>query len=335
MDVPGSPALVLDHLTALSDPIRVRMLAVLEPHELTVSELCDILQLPQSTVSRHLRTLADGGWVNARREGVNRLYSLPLEQIDRSAQQLWTVVKEQVTSTRAAADDDRRLRRTLAARRSKSEQFFSSSASQWDRLRDELFGSSTHLRALVGLMDPAWTVGDLGCGTGQVAAWIAPFVGRVVAVDASIEMLEAATARLSGFRNIELHRASLEELPIGDGELDAAIALLVLHHNPDPGRVLVEAARVLKPRGPLLVLDMLSHDREEYRQTMGHVWLGFSESQVRRWMTAAGFANIHITTLAGDPKARGPSLFTARGIKESTESKVNRESKESKESRRS
>src|SRR3989442_1199721 len=100
---------VVDQLAILSDPIRVRMLSVLEGRELTVSELCDVVQLPQSTVSRHLKTLADGDWVSSRRDGTSRLYTLPLEEVDPSAKRLWQVVRDQFASSPAASDDGRRL----------------------------------------------------------------------------------------------------------------------------------------------------------------------------------------------------------------------------------
>ena len=90
---------VIDQLSVLSDAIRVRMLAVLEGRELTVSELCDVVQLPQSTVSRHLKILGDGDWVNSRRDGTRRLYTLPLEDVDPSARRLWQLVRERVTSS--------------------------------------------------------------------------------------------------------------------------------------------------------------------------------------------------------------------------------------------
>src|SRR4029077_8979728 len=153
--------IIVDQLVVLSDPIRVRMLAVLEGNELTVSELCDVVQLPQSTVSRHLKTLADGDWVNSRRDGTRRLYTLPLDDVDPSAKRLWQLVREQVASSTASSDDQRRLKQVLALRRTQSETFFSSSAGQWDRLREELFGPTSHLRALAGLLDPSHVVGDL------------------------------------------------------------------------------------------------------------------------------------------------------------------------------
>src|SRR5438552_3734999 len=159
---------VVDQLTVLSDAIRVRMLAVLEGRELTVSELCDVVQLPQSTVSRHLKTLADGDWVTSRRDGTRRLYTLPVNDVDSAARRLWQVVREQAAASATLAQDDRRLKQVLARRRTQSKAFFSSSAAQWDRLREEMFGPTSHLRALIGLLDPSLVVGDLGCGTGTV-----------------------------------------------------------------------------------------------------------------------------------------------------------------------
>src|SRR5438132_1474405 len=189
---------VVDQLIVLSDPIRVRMLAVLEGNELTVSELCDVVQLPQSTVSRHLKTLADGEWVNSRRDGTRRLYTLPLDDVDASAKRLWEAIREQVTSSSTAAHDERRLKHVLAKRKTQSEAFFSSAAGQWDRLREELFGPTSHLIALGALLDPSCVIGDLGCGTGVVSAWLALFCERIIAVDASKEMIGAARENLAG-----------------------------------------------------------------------------------------------------------------------------------------
>jgi ArsR family transcriptional regulator len=166
--------------------------------------------------------------------------------------------------------------------------------------------------ALAACADPDATVGDLGCGTGQVSAALAPFVKAVIGVDSSAAMLQAARKRLQGQRNVDLRRGDLEALPIDDDRLDTATVMLVLHHIPEPGRAIAEAARVLKPGGRL-VLDMLPHDREHYRQQMGHVWLGFPEEHVERLFTEAGFTRTRIVPLPADPKAKGPALFVATG----------------------
>ena len=305
------PAALLDQLAVVADHLRARTLAVLDGQELTVSELCDVLQLPQSTVSRHLKTLSDAGWVDSRREGTSRYYSLSADGLEPARRRLWGLVHEQVAETAEALQDEARLKGVLGARRSKSEAFFSSAAGQWDRVREELFGTDSHLRPLLGLLDAAWAVGDLGCGTGPVSEALAPFVRRVVAIDSSSEMLQAARARLKDYRNVTLRRATLERLPLESGELDAAVMALVLHHIADPARVLAEAARVLSPGGRLLVADMLPHDHDEYRQTMGHVWLGFSQRQMERWCAAAGFGPLRWQPLPVEPGVKGPGLFVA------------------------
>ncbi len=304
---------ILDHLASLADTTRSRILLLLDGHELTVTELCSIMQLPQSTVSRHLKALADAAWVSARAEGTSHLYTMTREALDASARRLWLLVREQVGPTPAATQDQRRLAAALAERRTKSQEFFSSSAGQWDRVRDELFGDRFHLAALAAFAGGDWTVGDLGCGTGQVTAALAPFVARVIAVDSSAAMLQAAKKRLQGADNIDLRRGDLEALPIDDARLDAATLMLVLHHVPEPERALAELARVLKPGGRAMIVDMLPHERENYRQQMGHVWLGFSDEHMRRLLTECGFEDIRIVSLPPDARAKGPGLFVATG----------------------
>jgi ArsR family transcriptional regulator len=291
------------------------MLLLLERNELTVSELCAVLQLPQSTVSRHLKTLADASWVASRREGTSRYYSLALDNRAAATRRLWSLLREQVSGTPGADQDSRRLKGVLSRRQSKSQEFFESAAGQWDKLREEMFGTASHLQALPGLLDDRWAVGDLGCGTGQVAVALAPYVARVIAVDRSGEMLQAAKRRLKDAGNVEVRRGELEALPIADAELDAATLLLVLHHLPDPAAALAEAARVLKPGGRLLIADMLPHDREEYRQQMGHVWLGFGDDHITRLLDAAGFIRVRVVPLAARQDAKGPSLFAATAVR--------------------
>jgi ubiquinone/menaquinone biosynthesis C-methylase UbiE len=302
---------MLDHMAALSDPIRCRMVLGLERHELTVSELCSVFQLPQSTVSRHLKTLGDGGWLTSRREGTSRYYSMSLEDLEPGARRLWPLIREQVAATSAADHDERRLKSVLGRRRSKSEEFFSSASGRWDHLREELFGGTFHLHALIALLERSLVVGDLGCGTGQLAGLLAPHVARVIGVDGSPDMLKAARARLKDAETVDFRLGNLEALPIDDGELDAALMALVLHHVPEPARALAECARALKPGGRVLIVDMLPHDRAEYQQQMGHVWLGFPDKQMRRLLAGAGFKDVRMHALPVDDEAKGPALFAA------------------------
>ncbi len=272
--------------------------------------------MPQSSVSRHLKTLADDDWVASRRDGTSRFYSMPVDELDSGAKRLWPLIREQVAATSGAGQDDRRLRGVLTRRRAKSQEFFASAAGGWDRLRSNLFGDTFFLWAVLGLIDSALVVGDLGCGTGQLTETVAPYVRRVIAVDGSADMLDAARSRVATARNVDLRQGDLENLPIESGELDAAMLSLVLHYSPAPARALVEVGRVVRKGGRVLVVDMLPHDRQEYQMQMGHVWLGFTEKQISRFLTGAGFGDVRVRMLPADPDARGPALFAAVAVKQ-------------------
>jgi ubiquinone/menaquinone biosynthesis C-methylase UbiE len=301
---------VLDRLSVLADPTRSRLLLLLERHELTVGELCTILQLPQSTVSRHLKLLADDGWVVTRADGTSRFYRLS-PSLDAAAGRLWDVVEDEVARTPEVADDLQRADAVLSSRRARSREFFKSAAARWDALRDDLYGSRRDIAALLALLDDRWTVADLGCGTGRLTELLAPNVSRVVAVDASSEMLAEARERLRGRTNVELRSGDLEALPLADESVDAAIIALVLHYAAQPARVIAEAARVLRPGGKLLVLDMTPHGHDEYRTQMGHVWQGFPPEQVQGWMEAAGLEGLRIHVMPAEEDPRTLGLFVA------------------------
>lgn len=276
-----------------------------------MAELCTVLQVPQSTASRHLKVLADASWLASRREGTSRLYSVDRDGLPLPARKLWKVVREQCEASPVLRADAERLQRVLRERQSRSQAFFASTAGEWDRLRGELFGQGLEAAALAGLLGGGVSVGDLGCGTGHTAELLARFARRVIAVDGSAAMIKSARQRLAGLPNVELHRADLAELPLEDATLDAAFLSLVLHHVSDPAAVLAETARVTAPRGRLVILDMQEHDRAEYRHQMGHVWLGFSAGQIDAWLDAVGFQLEAHVPLPAEPGAKGPPLFVA------------------------
>ncbi len=302
---------IFDHMAALADTARCRLLLLLEQQELTVSDLCAVTQLPQSTVSRHLKALLDRGWVQSRPDGTRRLYRNMVDTLEPAAKQLWELAREPVADSPAGKLDHDRLQSVLASQQGRSREFFDAAGGRWDTLRDELFGNKFYLQALVGLAPGNWTVGDLGCGTGSVTDALAPFVANVVGVDASTSMLEAARQRTARFENVDLRHGDLENLPVDDASLDAATFILVLHHLERPDVAIAEAARCLRPGGKLLVVDALPHDRENYRAEMGHVWLGFSPDTMNRYFTEAGFESVRILELPPAPEAKGPLLFAA------------------------
>ena len=305
---------VLDRLTALADPTRSRILLVLDRHELTVGELCSVLQLPQSTVSRHLKVLADDGWVMARGEGTSRYYKMLASQLDPATNDLWSVVRSQVSTAVGAAQDARRAEGVLAKRRDKAQSFFQHSVDAWDTMRADMIGERTDLLALFDLLDDGWVVGDLGCGAGHISDALAPCVRRVIAVDESGPMLAAAGERLKRHRNVELREGTVEALPIDNAALDAAVLFLVAHFITEPVKALREIRRTLKPGGKLLVVDLMAHQHVEYVAQLGHVWQGFDDEQVKGWLSDAGFKSCRYRALPADPEAKGPTLFVASAV---------------------
>lgn len=306
---------VADRLAALSDPVRLRLLRVLDREELSVGELAQVVQLPQSTVSRHLKLLSDGEWLVSRPEGTSTLYRLVLDDLPTDARALWLTVRDQMGETPGLAEDARRLQAVLAERRLDTQAFFGRVAGEWDKVRNELFGDRVTLQAMLPLVPHHWTVADLGCGTGNAAELLAPIVKRVIAVDQSEPMITAAKKRLASFKNVDFIRGELEKLPIDTAGVDAAVCVLVMHHMADPSAACREMVRILKPGGTCLIVDMIEHDRASYKHTMGHRWLGFGVPELVRMLTDAGATGVRFLVLPSAPEAKGPGLFACTAQK--------------------
>jgi ArsR family transcriptional regulator len=308
---------LLGWMEALSDATRLRLLRLLERHELGVVEVCDILQLPQSTVSRHLKVLGDQKWVRSRREGTTRLYRMILDELTAPARRLWLLAREQTEDWATLKQDEHRLERVLRAREAEDSQaFFAGAAAEWDRLRTELYGDAFTTQAMLSLLPRDYVVADLGCGAGQVSAALAPHVKHVIAVDNSAAMLKAAKKQTADVANVDLRRGELTQLPIDDGTCDAALLLLVLTYVPEPAQALREMARVLKPGGKAIIVDLLPHDRDDFRRRMGQQRLGFEPAEFERLMDDAGFGVTTIRSLPPVPNVKGPALFIAAANKD-------------------
>jgi SAM-dependent methyltransferase len=307
--MPKSP--LLDRLSVLSDPTRLRLLRVLEVEELGVGELGRVLQLAQSTVSRHLKVLHDGGWLARRSEGTANYFRLAVDALGDDAAQLWALVRDQSGAGEPFASDLRRARGLVALREADAQAFFARHAGRWDGLRRDLFGDSFVLPTLLALLPPDLVVADLGCGTGEVVSALAPSVRHVIGVDREPAMIDAAGRRTAALDNVSLHAASLDALPIDAATLDAATLMLVLHHIANLQAVFAEVARTLRPGGRLILLDMQAHERAEYRRTMGHQHLGFERHALARTATAAGLRVETWRPLPASSEALAPPLFVA------------------------
>ena len=294
---------IYGRLSILSDATRVRMLRLLEREELGVSELARIVQAPQSRVSRHLGTLHKEGWVERRSEGTANFY----RKAKGATNGLWELVRDRVEYP----EDDRRMEAILALRETDSEGFFGKLGEKWDAVRRDMYGDHYLLPTLLALVPGELVVADLGCGTGGTLVELAPHVARVIGVDREEAMLEVAERRVEGADNVDIRRGLLDDLPLDDDEVDAALCTLVLHHVKELEPVFAEMARVVRPDGRVVVLDMVRHGRDEYRRTMGHVHLGFEREDVEALAAPARLRIRSWTVLPVDPEADGPGLFVA------------------------
>ncbi|MGC4001279.1 MAG: metalloregulator ArsR/SmtB family transcription factor [Anaeromyxobacter sp.] len=305
------PEALLGWMELLADPTRLRLLRALERRELSVQELAEVLAAPQPTVSRHLKTLADAGWLETRRQGTQSLQTWAAE-LEPAARKLWGLARAELESWPTVAQDQARLEAVLA-RRDGAQRFFAGAAGAWDELRARVYGRGFGVEALLALLPPAWTVADLGCGTGALTAELAGRVKRVIGVDRSSAMLRAARRRTEGLPNVELHESELSRLSIPDRRCDAALLALVLGYQEDPAPVLAEARRILRPGGRLVVVDAAAHEDAELMRQVGQVRPGFAQAALAALLEQAGFAAVKARALPPEPGAKGPGLVICAG----------------------
>lgn len=305
-----------ERLASLGDGVRLRTLCLLATEELAVGEVARVLQLPQSTVSRHLKVLAEAGWVTRRQQGTATLYRMVLDDLSAGDRAVWVAVRGAMGDRAQQESDAARLRAVLAERKIDTETYFGRVAGEWDAVRSSLFGSGFTAAGLLGLASRDWVVADVGCGTGNAMELLAPFVREVIGIDVSSAMIEAGRRRLGEASNVRFVEGSAVALPLGDGSVDAAVSVLLLHHLEDPASALREMARVLRPDrggGTALVIDMMEHGREAYRNQMGHKHLGFGREEMEAAFAGAGLRGVDWRPLPCEAGAKGPPLFVATG----------------------
>ena len=301
----------------LSDPTRVRVLALLEQEELAVQELMDVLGMAQSRVSRHLAILREAGLLMDRREGTYVFYRFSAPR-DGPWHEAWQLVRRELRDDPLHLGDSVALENVLRARAARTRTFFDAVGPEWDALRKVFNDDALRARAVTHLVPAGLRVADIGTGTGILAAELARLGLRVVAIDHSARMLEAAGAKLTAenVHGVELRQGEASALPLEDGAVDAAFAHMVLHYLPSPSDALREMARVVAPGGKVVIVDFVLHEHEWMRQELGVTWLGFAEQELRGWFDEARLAGFRYETSAGDSSARDlPATFIASAHK--------------------
>ena len=313
------PETVLHHLQTLADPTRVRLMCVLMEAELPVGALCEVLELPQSTISRHLKTLGEQGWVLRERRATSRCYRVDINALTARQCELWELTRRQADGW-ATLDQDRvRLRHHQASRPASPRAFFASVAHRWTQTRAATYGDALNGWLLAAAAHPDEHVVDFGCGTGALVRDLAPVVTSVVGLDSSPEMLAAALEHAPP-SNVRFEEADLASSGLPTGSATLALCSLSLTYVPDPAAVVREAARVLKAGGRLVLLDLLRHNDAAFQRVMQHRHPGFDPAALRGDLVDAGLtpgAIGHHRVVGHDPDApRAPALFTLTGRKQ-------------------
>lgn len=313
LKAPEDSSRVTALLRVLGDSTRLRILALLEREELSVGELSRALGMAQSRVSNHLRVLREQPLLAERRAGPSSFLSLDLGGPDDPGAALpgrvWTALRADLANSLEHAADLERLKAVLAERRSRSAEFFDRVAGQWDAIGTDFATGQGRQRLIAHLLPAGLVVGDLGSGTGYLARALVGLAGRIVCVDRSEGMLEQARRQLEPLPagvQLELRRGELDQLPIADGELDAALCGMVLHHLADRRPFLAEAHRVLRPGGTLCVLELFPHREEWLHEALGDLHLGLDPRGVLQELARAGFEDLHLETLDDRYRPRPP-----------------------------
>ena len=286
-----------ESLRFLGDSTRLRILRSLALAPLTVTELVAVLGVGQSNVSHHLSKLKKHGLVLEEREGANKFYSLVREHAaagEEGAGQIgggvWPLVKLAVEWQDDDAGDLSRVRDLVRAREDRQ------------ALNERLLepGQSWFLWArALGTLLPSLDVADFGCGSGSLSLEMARWARSVTAIDANPAALTKARERAEAAgeglaRRIKFLKDDLHALSVKAASLDLVVISQSLHHVETPEKVVREAARVLKPGGHCVLIELLPHKEKWVVERLGHRWQGLEPEAVRGWLKAAGFTRLEL-----------------------------------------
>ncbi len=291
-------------LRAASEHTRLRILALCARSELSVSELGQILGQSQPRVSRHLKLMVEAGLLERIPEGAQVFLRLAgNSDAGRLARALVDLIPEaDVVLNR----DLSRLQQVRDARTQRAQDYFQTVAKSWDSIRSLYVAQQKvedKLREIIG-DEPVSELLDIGTGTGRILEILSPQVKHGVGVDLSSGMLAVARSNIErhGFSHVQVRKGDMYRLPIEDSSIDLAVVHMVLHYSHEPLEVIREAARVLRPRGRLILVDFAAHGEEKLRDEFNHHRLGFSDDEVRHWFEHCGLEiDVDTEQLVGSP----------------------------------
>jgi DNA-binding transcriptional ArsR family regulator len=288
----------LKSLRALSDPTRLRIVALLEREELSVNELQEITRLGQSRISTHLGLLLDSGLVQSRRDGKRTFYKLN-SQATGSVGEFIQLAIRGAHELPEHAHDQINLKRVIARRREQAQVYFNQVAGRLDRVYGPGRSWQAFGHLLLRILPPV-IVADLGAGEGLLSELLARRAKKVIAVDNSEKIVAfgAAKAKKNGLKNLEFRLGNLQAPPIDANSVDLVVLSQALHHAECPADAIAAAHKILKKDGQILILDLLKHNFDKAQELYGDRWPGFAESDLHHWLEKAGFKKIEVNIVA-------------------------------------
>ena len=290
-------------LKVFADATRVRLLALLAREELTVAELSAITQLAQPRVSTHLAKLKEAGLVRDRRAGVSAYYRFDEDNLDTVQRELWRSLRD--------GSDDPLLRQDaervagVLANRAADQNWADSVAGDMERHYSPGRTWEALARTALPLLETG-DVLDIASGDGVLAELLSPHAKRYTCIDTSARVVAAAGERLRRFPNVEVREGNMHALPFKDASFDLVVLMHALTYSTKPAQAVAEAARVLRRGGRLLLSSLARHEHRSVVEAYGHVNLGFSEKELRKFAEKAGLEIANAETVT---RERRPPHF--------------------------
>ncbi len=293
----------------LGEPFRLRLLALAGEDELAVGELAELLHESQPNVSKHVAALRRAGLLSMRKQGT-RVFARLAEGAGADA-----VVSDAVSAGRLLCVEDGSLARVPQVLRARDE----AARELFARLEEPLAADAlpselpAYLAALAPLLPHRALAVDAGTGDGRLLDVLAPIFDRVVAVDRSPARLARAAQRLErrGYGHVELLEGEVDDAVVRRrvrklGGADVVFAARLLHHAPQPRKMLAALAGLARPGGAVVVIDYQPHDDEKLREQQADLWLGFDPGELAGLARDAGLTRPVVRPLPHGVRGEGP-----------------------------
>lgn len=294
---------ILKCLKLLADPTRLRILCLLQHGPLSVVELQEILGMGQSRISTQLSILKLEGLVSDKRSGKHNVYRSEMPE------ELYQLATRAAAEMPESQQDLSAVKHLLRKRKDVARAYFDQLAGKFGRHYVPGRSWKALAEGLLKVMSP-WVIADLGAGEGTLTLLLAQRASQVIAVDISPRMVEFGTKLVQehGLAHVEFRLGEIEDVPIDDSSVDLAVLSQALHHAEEPQRAISEAARILRPGGRVMILDLLRHQFTQAHELYADRWLGFLESELYDMLEQHGFTQIEVSIV--DKENDAPNFQT-------------------------